>query len=88
MADTTGVILGSSVVITVTSVLRQAQAKTPAATTFKPILFGFGLAFALLAMSMVAPGLARALAYMGLVGAFVVNGQAMFDLIGKLGGTK
>lgn len=88
MADTTNVILGSAVVITATTVLRNVREKTKAGTTFKPVIFGFGLAFALLAMAMVAPGLARALAYMGLVGAFVVNGQAVFDLIGKLGGAK
>ena len=85
MADTTGLILGSTVLVVSTSVLKNAKAKTPAGTTFKPVIFGFGLAFALLAIAMVAPGLSRALAYMAMVGAFIANGPAVFDTIGKLG---
>jgi hypothetical protein len=88
MMDTTNLVIGSSVVIVSTSVLKNARNKTPAGTTFRPVIFGFGLAFALLAISMVSQGLARALAYMGLVGAFAANGQAVFDTIGVLGKTK
>lgn len=83
--NTTSLVLGTSVVIVSTSVLKNARNKTKAGTTFKPVLFGFGLAFSLLAISMVAPGLARALAYMGLVGAFIANGPAVFDAINTLG---
>lgn len=83
--DTTGLVLGSTVVLVASSVLKNAKNKTPAGTTFKPVIFGFGLAFALLAIAIAFPWLARALAYMALVGAFVVNGPALFDTIGKLG---
>lgn len=81
----TDVILGSVVVITATSVIRNAHDKTKAGTTFKPVLFGFGLAVALLAIALVAPGFAKGLALLGLVGAFVVNGPALFTVIGNLG---
>jgi len=81
----TDVIIGSVVVITATTVLRNARAKTKAGTTFKPVVFGFGLLVALLAIAIVAPGFAKGLALMGLVGAFAVNGPALFNTIGGLG---
>ena len=84
-ASATDVIIGSSVIITATSVIRNAHNKTKAGTTFKPVLFGFGLAVALLAISLVAPGFAKGLALLGLVGAFVVNGPTLFTVIGNLG---
>ncbi len=83
--NTTSVVLGSVVVITATSVLRNAHNKTKAGQTFKPVIFGFGLAVALLAIAIVAPGFAKGLALMGLVGAFTVNGPALFEVVGKLG---
>lgn len=86
-ASPTDVIIGSVVVITATTVLRNAKNKTKAGTTFKPVIFGFGLALALLAIAIAAPGFAKGLAYLGLVGAFVVNGPALFETIGKLGET-
>lgn len=84
-AAPTDVILGSVVVITGTTILRNVRNKTKAGTTFKPVLFGFLLAAALLTIAIGAPGFAKGLAYLGLVGAFVVNGPALFELIGSLG---
>lgn len=84
----TGVILGATVVITATTVLRNAENKTKAGTTFRPVIFGFGLALALLAISMVSAGFAKGLALMSLVGAFIVNGPAVFNLIGRIGSAK
>lgn len=84
-ANPTDVIIGSVVVITATTVLRNAKNKTPAGTTFKPVVFGFLLAGALLAIAIVAPNMAKGLALLGLVGAFVVNGPALFEVIGSLG---
>lgn len=81
----TDVILGSAVIITATTILRNAQNKTPAGTTFRPVIFGFGLALALLAIAIPAPGIAKGLALLGLVGAFAANGPAVIQLIGKLG---
>lgn len=82
----TDVILGSVVVITATTVLRNAQNKTPSGTTFKPIIFGFALAIVLLAIAIPAPAIAKVLALLGLVGAFAVNGPAVIKLVNTLGG--
>lgn len=84
-AGATDVIIGSVVVITATTVLRNARDKTKAGTTFKPVIFGFALATVLLAIAIAAPGFAKGLALLGLVGAFVVNGPALFGTIGALG---
>lgn len=84
----TDLIIGSVVVIVATTVLRNAQNHTKAGTTFRPVIFGFGLLLALLAIAMVAPTPARWLAIMGLVGAFAVNGEAVAKTIGSLGKAK
>lgn len=81
----TDVIVGSAVIITATTVLRNVAEKKAAGATWRPVIFGFGLALALLALAIPAPGMAKGLAYLGLVGAFVVNGPALFTVIGKLG---
>ena len=51
----------------------------------KPVVFAFGLTVALLGVAIVAPTVAKILAYLGLVGAFAVNGPVLFSMIGKLG---
>lgn len=84
-ASPTDVIVGSCVIITATTVLRNSQEKTKAGTTFRPVVFGFALAVVLLAIAIFAPGFSKGLALLGLVGAFVVNGPTLFTLIGKLG---
>lgn len=80
-ASPTDVIIGSCVVVVGTTVIRNAHNKTKAGTTFKPIVFGFMLAIALLAIAIVAPGFSKGLAYLALVGAFAVNGPAIFEII-------
>lgn len=96
-ASPTDVILGSVALITATTVIKNVRAPAPPKggfnqptmpkpNPFKPVLFGFGLAAALLAIAIVAPGFAKGLAYLGLVGAFVLNGPTLFALIGSFGG--
>lgn len=85
MNDPTDIVIASCVIITVTTVVKNARNKTKAGTTFEPIVFGFLLALALLAIGFVAPGFAKALAIMGLVGAFVVNGPALAATVKSIG---
>lgn len=84
----TDVILGSVVVIVSTTVLRNARDKKSVAVTWKPVVFGFALCIVLLAIAIPAPGIAKGLALLGLVGAFAVNGPSLFQLVGKLGNAK
>lgn len=49
------------------------------------IIFGYLLAIALLILAIAVPVLAKILAYLGLVGAFAVNGPAVFGYLGDLG---
>lgn len=48
----------------------------------QPIVYGFFLMFALLVLAVPAPRFAKGLSYMGLVGAFAVNGPAIYKLAG------
>lgn len=88
MSDVSAVIVGSAVLISGTTVVRKVTEKKGADVKYgvvQPIIFGFLLASALLAIAIVSPEFAKGLAYLGMVGAFVVNGPALFTLIGKLG---
>jgi hypothetical protein len=78
-------VIASTAIITVTTIIRNAHNKTKAGTTFEPIVFGFLLCIALLVIALVAPGIAKGLALLGLVGAFAVNGPALFSIVGGLG---
>jgi hypothetical protein len=82
MADPVDVIVASGAIITASTVARNAIDKKP---HFSPIVFGFLLTAGLLGMAIFAPSLAKMLAYLGLVGAFVVNGPKVFKLVGGLG---
>lgn len=84
--DPTSLIIGAVVVTTITTVVRNARNKTKAGKTFEPIVFGFLLALALLAIAFVFPKFAKGLAIMLLVGAFVVNGPSVFEALSELGG--
>jgi hypothetical protein len=82
----TDVIIGSVVVITATTLIRNVkEPKKRVGPVVRPIVAGFMLAVVLLAISIVTPGLAKGLALMGLVGAFAVNGPALIAVIGSLG---
>lgn len=86
MSSPTGVVVGSVVVITGTTMLRlySQPVKAGAKSPYTPLIFGFLLLIALLAISIAAPGLAKGLALLGLVGAFVVNGPAVFAVVSKV----
>ena len=48
-------------------------------------IFGYMLTIALLTIALFSPGIAKALAMLGLVGAFALNGPAVFGWLGDLG---
>ena len=49
------------------------------------VIFGFLLALALEVVALISAKLAAILCYLGLVGAFAVNGPSLFTLVGNLG---
>lgn len=79
----TDTVLISVVVIVGTTILKHIHEGKGG--VLSPIVFGFLLATALLLIAVFAPRIAIALAYLGLVGAFAVNGPAVFTLMGNFG---
>lgn len=80
MADknATGTIIAAGILVTGSTVIRDVhEGKTRAA----PIVFGFMMVTALLVISYASSGFARGLAYMSMVGAFVVNGPAVAGVV-------
>lgn len=49
-----------------------------------PIVYGFFLAIVLLFLAVPFPRFAKGLAYLGMVGAFAVNGPAIFSLASRI----
>lgn len=47
----------------------------------KPLLYGFLLIIALLLLAVPFPTFARGLAYLGIVGAFAINGPVIYKLV-------
>jgi hypothetical protein len=82
MNDDTVIITGVALMVGSTILRHQVEKKGVAQGWGKPIAFGFFLAIALLLLSMPFPTFARALVYLGLVGAFAVNGPTVFKLVG------
>lgn len=85
--DPTEAVLGAVVIIVGTTIIRIKRHPDPKSkvTPLKVIIFGFLLALALLAIAIVAPDAAKILAALGIVGAFALNGQELFTMIGDLG---
>ena len=85
MSDDNVIITSVAIMVASTIVRHQIQhsnSKDSVAVSWgRPIAFGFFLCIALLLLSMATPTFARALAYLGLVGAFAVNGPAIFKLL-------
>lgn len=94
MADVSDVVIGSTVVVVATTIIRKeiesrnthgkdAHGKPLGigSVVGKPIIYGFLLVMSLLTIGFVAPGVAKGLAYLSLVGAFVVNGPTLFDVM-------
>jgi hypothetical protein len=81
-ATPTDTIVMATVVITGSTLIKNAKNKK---NHFAPIVFGFMLTSALLIMAMFAPTFAKMLAYMGMAGAFVVNGPSVFGVVSGIG---
>lgn len=80
--ETTDLVIVASAVVAGTSLLKDLKNGTPHAG---PIVFGFLLATALLAIAIPAPKFARGLSYLALVGAFAVNGPTVLGLAAGFG---
>ena len=79
--NTTETIIGAGVIVTGTTVIRDVhEGKTRAA----PIIFGFMMVAGLLVISLAAPKAAKGLAYFAMIGAFFVNGAAVFGVAGGI----
>lgn len=79
--NTTDTIIAATVVAAGSTLIRNAhEGKSHAA----PIVFGFMMATGLLLISMASPGTAKGLSYMAMIGAFAVNGPAVFSLAGNI----
>ena len=85
--SSTGIILAAGILVTGSTVVRDVHEGKPRAA---PIVFGFMMVTALLVISYASPGFARGLAYLSLVGAFVVNGPAVTGVVSGISesGTK
>jgi len=78
-------VFASVLVITSTTVIRRVRDGTWPGHVLETVVFGFMLLIALLILAIVLPSFARVLAYLGMVGAFVVNGPSLFELLGGFG---
>jgi hypothetical protein len=75
--NTTETIIGAGVVVTGSTLIRNVRGgKNHAA----PVIFGFMMVAGLLVISLAAPKAAKGLAYFAMVGAFFVNGAAVFGI--------
>jgi hypothetical protein len=83
MMGPTASVIGGTVIITGLSVLKDVhKGQDPV----KPVVFGFMLGGALLLVSFFSGALAKALALMGVVGAFTVNGKDALSILGAISG--
>lgn len=78
----TDAIIGSVVVITGSTAIKNAKAGT---FHMSSIVSGFLLGSALMLVAMASPAIAKGLAMLGAIGAIITNGPAVFGLVGKLG---
>jgi hypothetical protein len=79
--NTTETIIGAGVIVTGSTVIRDVHQGHKRAA---PIIFGFMMVAGLLVISMAAPKAAKGLAYFAMVGAFFVNGAAVFGIAGGI----
>jgi len=78
-------VFAATLIIVSTTIVRRIRNGTWSGHVVETIVFGFLLLIALLILAIVTPRFAQVLGYLGLVGAFVVNGPALFELIGNFG---
>jgi hypothetical protein len=83
-ADPNDVILLSVGVMVGTTILRHVHEKPKdiGKGYANPIAYGFFLAIALMVLAVPLPRFTTGLAYLGLVGAFAVNGPVVFKMFG------
>lgn len=81
---TTSAVIGGTIIITGTSVLKDIHEGKPPVL---PVVTGFLLGSALLLVAFASPPLAKALALMGVVGALATNGNAALGVIGSVHGS-
>jgi hypothetical protein len=88
----TEIVIGSVSIIVATTIVRRLREHKVSFSPVKGpkgigaiIVFGFLLTIALLMIAIFAPRIAIALCYLGLVGAFALNGPAVFSYIGDIG---
>jgi predicted tellurium resistance membrane protein TerC len=62
-------------------IAKPAKKATASDQYIKPILYGFFLAIGLLLLAIPFPTFAKYLAYLGIVGAFAVNGPTIYGLV-------
>lgn len=78
-------VTGSVVIIVGTTLIRRIREGKSQGHIIEVIIFGFLLLVALLLLAIVMPEVAKVLAMLGLVGAFVVNGPSVFEYLGNFG---
>ena len=78
-------VFASVIVIAGSTVVRRIREGTWAGHVVETVIFGFLLLISLLILAIVSPRFAQVLGYLGIVGAFVVNGPAVFGLLGDFG---
>lgn len=79
------VVFASVVVITSTTILRRMREGKWQGHVVEVIVFAFLLLLALQILAIVLPTMAKILGYLGMVGAFVVNGPVVFKTLGDFG---
>lgn len=80
-------VVASVFIITTTTIIRRIRTSKPGQShqILESIVFGFLLLIALLTLAIIMPTFAKVLAYLGMVGAFVLNGPTLFKFVGDFG---
>ncbi len=86
--DASGAVMGSVVIIVATTIVRLVRENKWTGNAARVIVFGFLLGTFLLAIATVSPTVAKILAGLGVVGAFALNGTAVFGAVSTLGPPK
>jgi len=78
-------VIASVVIIVSTTIIRRIREGQAQTRFMETVVFGFLLLISLLVLAIVLPSMAKVLAYLGIVGAFALNGPAVFKLLGDFG---
>lgn len=79
------VVVSSVVIITSTTLVRRMREGSWESHVYEIVVFGFLLLISLLVLAIPLPSVAVVFAYLGMVGAFLINGPAVFSLLGSFG---